>query len=229
MSKIESLRIPGPAGALEAILKHGAAAEPPFAALVCHPHPLHGGTMHNKVVFSIAMALGELGAPVLRFNFRGVGRSAGTFAEGVGERDDARAALDHLAGLYPGLPICLGGFSFGNWVGSDVGCADSRVTQIVAVGTPTRMFENEGLLACRKRKLFVQGAADELGPLPELEAFVRRLPEPKELVVVPGADHFFAGRQDALRAAIGGYFAAEGAPLEATQTLRERGPSNSHR
>jgi uncharacterized protein len=229
MSRIQSLRIPGPTGPLEAILNRSPDAEAPFAALVCHPHPLFGGTMHNKVVFSIAKALGALGAPVLRFNFRGVGASAGTYAEGLGERDDVRAVLDHLAGLFPALPLCLSGFSFGTWVGSAVGCVDERVTQIVAVGTPTRLFDGGALLECRKRKLFVQGADDEHGPVAELRAFVARLPEPKRLLVVPGADHFFTSRQEELRRAIADYFAAEGLPTALTHTLRERGPSNSHR
>ncbi len=229
MSRIQSFRIPGPAGPLEAILNRPPGAEIPFAALVCHPHPLFGGTMHNKVVFSIAKALGVLGSPVLRFNFRGVGASAGAYAEGVGERDDVRAALDHLARLFPDLPLCLAGFSFGIWVGSTVGCTDERVTQIVAVGTPTRLFDTRALLESRKRKLFVQGGGDEHGLAAELQAFVARLPEPKRLVVVPGADHFFTGRQEELRRAIADYFAADGPPTALTHTLRERGPSNSHR
>ncbi|HEY7462367.1 MAG TPA: alpha/beta family hydrolase [Gemmatimonadota bacterium] len=229
MSTIESFRVRGPAGALEALLKRPAGGDPAFAALVCHPHPLHGGTMHNKVVFSIAKALGELGAPVLRFNFRGVGASAGVYAKGVGEREDARAALDHLAGLFPGLPLCLGGFSFGAWVGSAVGCEDDRVTQLVAAGTPTRMFESPALFACRKRKLFVQGEHDEHGPPDELRAFVARVPDPKRLAIVAGADHFFTGRQAELRAAIVDYFAAEGLPPALTHSLRDRGPSNSQR
>jgi alpha/beta superfamily hydrolase len=229
MSRIQSFRIAGHAGPLEAILNRPAGGEAAFAALVCHPHPLFGGTMHNKVVFSIAKALGTLGAPVLRFNFRGVGASAGSHDEGAGERDDVRAALDHLAGLFPGLPLCLAGFSFGIWVGAAVGCVDARVTQIVAVGTPTRLFDADALLDCRKRKLFVQGSDDEHGPAAELEAFVARLPEAKRLVIVPGADHFFSGRQEELRRAIADYFAEEGPPTALTQTLRERGPSNSHR
>jgi hypothetical protein len=230
MSRIESLRIKGPAGPLEGILKLPPGGGPSFAALVCHPHPLFGGTMHNKVVFSIAKALEGLEAVVLRFNFRGVGGSAGTHDEGVGEREDVRAALDHLAGRFAGLPLCLAGFSFGNWIGSAVGCADPRVTQIVAVGTPTRLFDNRALLTCSKRKLFVQGGADEHGPRPELEAFVARLPPPTRLVVIEGADHFFTGRQEELRRVIADYFAAEGPPPPVlTHTLRERGPSNSHR
>jgi alpha/beta superfamily hydrolase len=229
VSRIESLRIPGPSGPLEAILKLPAGGGQAFAALVCHPHPLEGGTMHNKVVFNVAKALGELGAPVLRFNFRGVGASAGTYDHGVGEREDVWAALDWLARRCPGLPLCLGGFSFGAWVSSALGCEDERVTQVLAIGAPIRMLSNEGLLACRKRKLFVQGEADEFGPPAELQAFFERLPEPKALATVAGADHFFTGRQDELRRAIERYFAAEGPPPPLTQTVRERGPSNSQR
>ena len=185
--------------------------------------------MHNKVVFHVAKALGEVGAAVLRFNFRGVGSSAGAFDEGVGEREDVRAALDYLADRHAALPLCLAGFSFGNWVGTAVGCQDRRITQIVAVGTLTRMFDNRALLGCHKRKLFVQGDADEFGPVPEVEALVARLPPPKALAVVAAADHFFTSRADELRAAIRDYFAAEGPPPAATQTERLRGPSNSHR
>ncbi len=185
--------------------------------------------MHNKVVFHLARALGELGAPVLRFNFRGVGASAGSHDRGVGERADVAAALDHLARDYTELPICLAGFSFGSWVGSMVGCSDPRVTQIVAAGTPTRMFSNAAFVTCSKRKLFVQGGADEHGPAQELEAFVRRLPEPKALCVIPEADHFFTGHADELREAVAGYFALEGLPPALTHMERVRGPSNSHR
>jgi alpha/beta superfamily hydrolase len=229
VATLVSLRLQGPAGPLEAVLKRPDHGAPAFAAVVCHPHPLHGGTMHNKVVFHMARALGELGAPVLRFNFRGVGVSAGEYAGGIGELEDVRAALDHLGDLYPELPLCVAGFSFGNWVGSRVGCEDERVTQIIAAGTPTSLFESEALLDCGKRKLFIQGEADEMGPLHELEAFVARVPEPKTLNVIPGADHFFTGRLDELRAAICRYFAAEGLPPAPTRTLRERGPSNSQR
>jgi alpha/beta superfamily hydrolase len=257
VSTIESLRIRGPAGPLEAVLKnppdtagslssstehrrataeqrsrsstHEGSSAPPFAAVVCHPHPLHGGTMHNKVVFHLAKALNELGAPALRFNFRGVGTSAGSYAEGIGERDDAQAALEYLATRYPDTPLCLAGFSFGNWVGSAVGCADDRVTQIVAAGTTTRLFENSALRQCAKRKLLLQGDRDEFGPVPELEAFYRLLPEPKQLEVIEGADHYFSGRLDELRAAVATYFATEGLPPELTQTVRDRGPSNSQR
>ncbi|MFN2432995.1 MAG: alpha/beta hydrolase [Gemmatimonadota bacterium] len=229
MSLIQTLRLPGPAGPLEAILKRPAGGSPPFAAVVCHPHPLHGGTMHSKVVFNVAKALEERGAAVLRFNFRGVGRSGGAHAEGVGEREDVRAALTFLAGLHPGLPLCLGGFSFGAWVGSAVGCADPRVTQLVAVGTPTRLFDSDALLHCPKRKLFVQGGADEHGPAPELASVVESLAPPKELRVVEGADHFFSGRTDELRAVLADYFAREGDPPAPTQIVRGRGPSNSQR
>jgi hypothetical protein len=185
--------------------------------------------MHNKVVFSIARVLADLGGAVLRFNFRGVGRSAGAWSGGTAEREDVRAALDWLASRHPGLPLCAGGFSFGAWAPPPHACADRRVTQLVAVGTPTRLFRPESLGNCRIRKLFVQGGEDEHGPPGELAAWVAGLPEPKALHVVPGADHFFTGRQDDLRAVLAGYFEAEGPPPAASLTVLERGPSNSQR
>jgi alpha/beta superfamily hydrolase len=226
---IESPNVVGPEGPLEALLRRPAAGPAAFAALVCHPHPLHGGTMHNKVVFSIARVLADLGAAVLRFNFRGVGRSAGAWSGGVAERGDVRAALDWLAARYPGAPLCAGGFSFGAWAAAPVACADPRVTQLVAVGTPTRLFEPAALEGCRIRKLFVQGGADEHGPPAELAAWTDALPGPKTVRVIRGADHVFTGRQGELRAVLAAYFEAEGPPPAASLTVRDRGPSNSQR
>lgn len=186
--------------------------------------------MHNKVVFHLARALEERGAAVMRFNFRGVGASAGSFDDGVGERDDVRAALAALASRYPGLAICLAGFSFGSWVGSAAGCRDARVTQIVAAGTPTRLFTGDALLECPKRKLFVQGGADEFGPVAEIASLVERVPPPKTLAIVEAADHYFTGRLDELRAAVRDYFDVEGDPPSVpTWIVRDRGPSNSHK
>ncbi len=124
-----SIFLEGPAGRLEATLWTASASEPDFVALVCHPHPLYGGTMHNKVVYQAAKALHQRGAAVLRFNFRGAGQSEGAHDRGIGEQADVRTALDYLSAEFPGKPIVLAGFSFGSWVGLRVGCEDARVTQ----------------------------------------------------------------------------------------------------
>src|SRR6202045_4431189 len=130
--------LPGPAGRLEAVLwavpQRGDAAPPPLAAVVCHPHPLFGGTMHNKVVYQTAKTIHRFGLPVLRFNFRGAGSSEGAHDEGRGEQDDVSAALDFLAAQYPGAPLLLAGFSFGSWVGLHAGCQGPGVTDLIGLG-----------------------------------------------------------------------------------------------
>ena len=195
------LRLPDgmPASAAEA---SDGAILPQRAAVVCHPHPQFGGTMHNKVVFRLAAALVEHGIPALRFNFRGVGRSTGAYDEGRGEADDVRAALAALAARYPGVPLLLAGFSFGAWVGLPVGCADARVTHLIAAGAPVSLLQADELADCVKPKLIVQGEHDQYGPRPALEAWFARLPEPKRLTIVPGADHFFTQQQSELAAAL---------------------------
>ena len=214
MAQLEAIQIPAPHGMLEGLLRQpdvaGAspmgAFTPAMVALVCHPHPRGGGTMHNKVVFRVAQALWESGMPTLRFNFRGVGRSTGTFDEGRGEADDVRVALEYLAKEYPGVPICLAGFSFGSWVGLPVGAADARVRQLIGVGVPVGSLPVDALAGCVTPKLIVQGDQDEYGPPAPLRAWFDTLLDPKRLVIVPGADHFFTRHQEELRAAVAGYF-----------------------
>jgi alpha/beta superfamily hydrolase len=198
-----SLFLEGPAGRLEAILwKPPGNVKPPLVALVCHPHPLFGGTLHNKVVYQVAKSLDSLGLPVLRFNFRGAGMSGGKHDHGNGEQDDVRVTLDFLAAQFGGVPLLLAGFSFGCWVGLSVGCADHRVTELIALGTPVNGTDFSFLHACEKRKLFVHGAKDKFGDVNKVEALVESLPGEKHLVVVPSADHFFAGKLDQLDQAI---------------------------
>ena len=193
----------GPAGRQEAILwKPTSGVVPPLAALVCHPHPLFGGTMHNKVVYQVAKSLDALGLAVLRFNFRGAGLSAGTHDRGGGEQEDVRAALDFLAEDFPGVPLLLAGFSFGCWVGLRVGCADVRVAELIGLGTPVNNMDFSYLQSCAKPKLFVHGSTDQFGAREKIEALVVSLPEEKRLVVVPEADHFFVGKLDQLDGAI---------------------------
>jgi uncharacterized protein len=199
-----NLFIPSPHGRLEAILKETSAQPVAGVALVLHPHPLGGGTMHNKVVFRAAGALNDAGFVTLRFNFRGVGQSTGTHDEGRGEQDDVRVALDYLDQNYPGVPITLCGFSFGSRVGIEIGLADERVRNLISIGTPVRMYDFSFLSGCRKPILFVQGGRDEFGSPAELMQVIDQIPAETEmnLVVVPDADHFFTGHLDGLKQAI---------------------------
>jgi alpha/beta superfamily hydrolase len=206
MSPLGNLFIPVAHGRLEAILKEQAArfAEPRGAALVLHPHPLHGGTMHNKVVYRAARALNEAGLISLRINFRGVGLSTGAHAFGEGEQDDARAALDYLAEKYPRLPITLAGFSFGSRVGLKVGVSRPSVVRLIGIGLPARMYDFSFLRQCRKPLLLVHGARDTIAPPDPLPELIKTIPPEAhaELVMIPDADHFFAGHLDEFEAAI---------------------------
>jgi alpha/beta superfamily hydrolase len=193
----------GPIGRLEAILWRPVAQHrPQLAALVCHPHPLFGGTMHNKVVYQAAKTLDALGLPVLRFNFRCASLSEGAHDLGRGEQGDVKAAVDFLADEFPGVPLLVAGFSFGCWVGLRVGCADERVQELIGMGTPVNSSDFSYLRNCEKPKLFVHGANDEHGALEKVEALVESLPGENRLVVVGEADHFFVRKLDYLDAAI---------------------------
>ena len=196
------LFIDGPAGKLESLLWTSAEEVPILAAVVCHPHPLFSGTMHNKVVYQTAKALHLRGIPVLRFNFRGAGLSEGVHDEGKGERDDVRAGLDFMAEQYPESKLLLAGFSFGSWVGLRVGCEDERVTDLIGLGIPVDRSNLSYLGKCRKPKLLIQGGNDQFGSQGNLQALYARLPEPKQIAIVEGADHFFTGQLDRVAAAI---------------------------
>jgi alpha/beta superfamily hydrolase len=207
---IRSLFLEGPTGRLEALLNAGA-ENATHAAVVCHPHPLFGGTLHNKVVFHAMKALNSFGFPVLRFNFRGTGLSQGEHGHGIGEVDDVRTALDWLDSEFH-LPIIFAGFSFGAAVGLRVACADPRVRATIGLGVPVapvaadteepRVYTYEFLQTCNKPKLFVSGARDQFGPRAKLEALVASLPDPKKLVLIEGGDHFFEGRLREMRETI---------------------------
>ena len=198
-----SFFLEGPAGRLEAILwKPFANRTPAIAAVVCHPHPLFGGTMHNKVVYQAAKSLDALGLAVLRFNFRGAGTSAGAHDRGHGEQGDVKAALDCLASEFPGVPLLLAGFSFGSWVGLRVGCGDERVKELIALGAPVNSADFSYLQECEKPKLFVHGSNDVHGKVDKLETLVDSLPGENQLVVVKDADHFFVGKLDQVDDAI---------------------------
>src|SRR6202521_4426650 len=204
-SSIRSLFIAGPTGRLEALL-NGGSPSATHAALVCHPHPLFGGTLHNKVVFHAMKALSRFGFPVLRFNFRGTGLSEGEHAGGIGEVEDVRAALDWLEHEFT-LPVIFAGFSFGAAVGSRAAYSDDRVRALIALGLPAvpiegRVYDFEFLRACTKPKLFVSGSRDQFGPPGKLEALVNTFADPKNLVRIEAGDHFFEGRLKEMRVAI---------------------------
>lgn len=200
----------GPAGRIEALLNTGAPYAP-HSVLVCHPHPLGGGTMHNKVVYHAMKAFQGFGLPVLRFNFRGTGLSEGTHDHGRGEQDDVRAALDWLEREFS-LPILFAGFSFGSYVGSRVCCTDPRVKGLVAMGLPVhaegRDYTYEFLQSCGKPKLFISGTRDQYGPKAQVQAVANSASPPAELVWVEDADHFFAGRLDQVQQAIAAWYTA---------------------
>ena len=199
---IRSLHIDGPAGRLEALLNAGV-AEAAYAALVCHPHPLYGGTLHNKVVFHTMKALNGFGFPVLRFNFRGTGLSGGEHDQGDGEVDDVRAALDWLHHEFH-LPLVFAGFSFGAAVGLQAACPDARVKAAIGLGLPVaptdnRTYDFDFLKTCAKPKLFVSGDRDQFAIPAQLKTLVGTIPGPKKLVLIAGADHFFEGRLREMR------------------------------
>ena len=195
---------------MEALLNSGA-DNATHAAVVCHPHPLFGGTLHNKVVFHTMKALNSFGFPVLRFNFRGTGLSQGEHDHGKGEVNDVRTALDWLDAEYH-LPLVFAGFSFGAAIGLRAAYSDPRVAAVIGIGMPVvpvaadaeeaRVYTFDFMRDCAKPKLFVSGARDQFGPRAKLEALVASLPQPTKLVLIEGADHFFEGRLRELREAI---------------------------
>ena len=213
--RLQTLSIPGPAGNLEALLVDGQ-PEARYAALVCHPHPKGGGTMHNKVVYRAAKTMQALGLATLRFNFRGTGLSEGEHDEGRGEQDDVRAALDWLHTRY-GLPVLVVGFSFGAYVSLRACCPDggggaseARVPGLAALGLPVaaegRGYNYDFLASCTMPKIFISGGADQYGPQASLVRIVASAAQPATLVIVPEADHFFAGKLDQMQQALYEWF-----------------------
>jgi alpha/beta superfamily hydrolase len=200
--RIESLFIDGPAGKLEALLEEPEGQEPRHAVLVCHPHPQHGGTMHNKVVYRIARGLRRAGSVVLRFNYRGVNLSAGKYDNGIGETEDARAALGVLRSRYPALPFSLAGFSFGSRVILRLGCATPGVSRLIAVGFPANLPDSQAVGQCPVPRVFVASTHDEFSAVPAMEAYFAALQGPKELIWIEAPDHFFSGALDEFENAI---------------------------
>jgi alpha/beta superfamily hydrolase len=185
--------IDGPVGPLETLLDLPA-GEPRAAAVFAHPHPLYGGTMHTKAVYQGSKALARVGVASLRFNFRSVGRSAGTHDGGPGEMDDYRAALEYMAGRFPGRPLYAAGFSFGSWIAWNAGLDDARVPLLLGIGLPVDRFDFGPVRSSSKAKFLIHGERDELIAIREIRRLYAELSEPKELVVVEGANHLFEGK-----------------------------------
>ncbi|MBV9257006.1 MAG: alpha/beta hydrolase [Ktedonobacteraceae bacterium] len=194
-SQILHVSIPTSTGHLEGILKpEESGIRPRYTSIVCHPHPLYGGTMHNKVVFKVAQTLQAQNIPALRFNFRGVGRSTGTYDEGRSEMDDVRYALEFLSRRYPGIPVIIAGFSFGSYVGLRVAANDDRAQGMIGLGVPARWFGENTLQGCHKPKLIIHGTEDDTAPYDQTVQWFEQVPAPKSMVAIEGADHFFQGR-----------------------------------
>jgi len=194
--------IDGPAGRLEALLEEPEEGVPVFAALVCHPHPQHGGTMHNKVVYRLARGLRRAGAVVLRFNYRGVNLSEGEYDHGIGETEDARTCLEWLRARYPHLPAMISGFSFGSRIALRIGAQRPDLKKIIAAGFPTVYKDRSYLDPCQVSRTFIHSTNDEFGPMDELSAVVAELDGPPELVFIPSRDHFFVDALDAFEQAV---------------------------
>ena len=201
MPTITDLR--GQSGFIEALLDEPVASRtgPPHAAVVfAHPHPQFGGTMHTKAVYQGTKGLTRIGCAVLRFNFRGVGRSDGTFGQGEGEKQDFEAGLDYMAAKYPDTRLWAAGFSFGSWVALEVGATDNRVSALIGIAPPVvtsvsgMEYTFPNTLESTKAKFFVQGEEDEVCPIAGLRAFYARLHEPKEMVIIDAANHLFEGQ-----------------------------------
>jgi uncharacterized protein len=185
--------IAGPAGPLEALLDEPAAA-PRAVAVFGHPHPLHGGTMHTKALYQAAKAMPRIGVAALRFNFRGVGRSAGTFDAGPGEQEDFKAAITFVSERFPDLPIWAAGMSFGSWIAMTTGAQDARVSLLLGIAPPVDRYDFDALRTCNLPKFIIHGEADELISIKEIRKFYAQIPEPKELVTIEDANHLFEGK-----------------------------------
>ena len=201
--------IPGPAGRLEALLEEpahhrgvatdglvheGLNGRIRAAVVVAHPHPQHGGTMHTKGVFHATKAFARIGCAVLRFNFRGAGKSDGVFDDGPGEKADFNAALDFMSSRYPGAPIWAAGMSFGAWIALSVGADDPRVSVLLGIAVPATKYDFGAVVSSEKTKCFIHGERDEVCPLKHVRALYARAVEPKELIVIDAADHLFDGK-----------------------------------
>jgi alpha/beta superfamily hydrolase len=200
--RIESLFLPGLAGKIEALLEEPEHGDPVEAAVVCHPHPQHGGTMHNKVVYRLARGLRKSGCVVLRFNYRGVNLSEGAYDSGVGETEDARVALRELQSRYPYLPLLAAGFSFGSRIALRLTSQERVIGRVIPVGFPTVVAERAFVNKVHVAKFFIHSTHDNFGPRPDFEAFFQTVPEPKSVDWIESEDHFFKDALDAYEAAV---------------------------
>ena len=208
------MNLAGPVGRLEAVLNEGA-PDAPFAAIVCHPHPKGGGTLHNKVVYHAMKVLNDpawgFALPVLRFNFRGTGLSQGTH-DGTQESDDVLAAMDWIENEYR-LPLVVAGFSFGAAMALKACCGldenRASVRALVALGVPTQVeshhYNYRFLADCTLPKLFLSGDHDQYAPATQLAHVVDSTAEPRRLLFISGADHFFTGQLEVMQQALGGW------------------------
>ena len=201
-SRLQTLELPGPIGKLECLLQELAGVAHEKVALVCHPHPLYGGTMHNKVTHRAASTLHARGAAVLRFNFRGVGKSEGKHDKGRGEMQDALALLDWLRRRHPAAEAWIAGFSFGSWVASRAAAAEPAVKRMILIAPPVHTQTFEEMKSCHVPKLVIQGTADEVCKPENLARVFTTWADPKRLELVEGASHFFDRRLTELAAAI---------------------------
>jgi alpha/beta superfamily hydrolase len=201
-----TLMIPGRSVQLEAILREPENQSPRASAVLCHPHPVYGGTMDNRVVYRAAKAVREAGLAALRFNFRGVGASTGSFDQGEGEKDDVVAAIDHLAEKYPSLPVVLVGFSFGARVGLEVGCRDTRIEAMVGLGLPLGLHDFDYLAENPKPTVYIVGALDQYCPREKMDSLARRFPPTSRLIWIEEADHFFNPGIEQVQALITEFF-----------------------
>ena len=190
------------AGRLEGLYRE--LQDPAGVAVICHPHPLGGGTLHNKVVFRTARGLENANVATLRFNFRGAGASAGVHDEGEGEQQDVVAAIDWVVKHHPGKKLIVGGFSFGGWVASRAACEMPNVDALFLIGTPVNKYDFGYLKHCEKPMLFLHGTQDEFGDVAKLEKVTQQIRN-AEVVVVTGADHFFTKQLDAVEETMRGW------------------------
>jgi uncharacterized protein len=196
----------GPAGPLEALLDEPA-GEPRAVAVFGHPHPLHGGTMHTKALYQAAKAMPRIGVAALRFNFRGVGRSAGTFDAGPGEQEDFKAAIAFVSERFPDLPIWAAGMSFGSWIAMTTGAQDARVSLLLGIAPPVDRYDFDVLRTCTLPKFIIHGEEDELISIKDIRKFYSQIPEPKELVTIEFANHLFEGKTSMVGEAVEGLLA----------------------
>ena len=185
--------IAGPAGPLEALLDEPD-GEPRAVAVFGHPHPLHGGTMHTKALYRAAKSMPRIGVAALRFNFRGVGGSAGVFDAGPGEKEDFKAAISFVSQRFPDVPVWAAGMSFGSWIAMTTGAEDARVSLLLGIAPPVDRYDFDALKTCTLPKFIIHGEADELISIKDVRKFYSQLPEPKELVTIEDANHLFEGK-----------------------------------